>query len=84
MIPRRRIPVHPGEVLAEHLAGLDLSALALANALKIHHDRIGAVIRGERPIRAWLAWKLSRELGTTPEYWMNLQVQHDLGKARPR
>ena len=29
------------------------------------------------------AWLLSQAFGTTPEFWLNLQANHDLAKSRP-
>jgi addiction module HigA family antidote len=83
MIPRHRITTHPGEILAEEfLRPLDLSANALAIALRVPANRITAIVNGERAITADTALRLARYFGTTPDFWMNLQTLHDLSKAQ--
>jgi addiction module HigA family antidote len=78
-----RVTTHPGEMLAEEfLKPLGLSANALAMALRVPATRIGAIVKGERSVTADTALRLARFLGTSPEFWVNLQAMHDLTKAR--
>ncbi|WP_130470835.1 HigA family addiction module antitoxin [Candidatus Magnetaquicoccus inordinatus] len=74
-----RIKVHPGEVLREEfMHPHNLSANALAMRLRVPTTRIGAIIHERRSITADTAIRLSHLFGTTPEFWLNLQTQHDL------
>ena len=66
-------PVHPGEILREELDERDLSANALAQALGVPTNRITAILNGQRGITADTARRLSGYLGTSSEFWMNLQ-----------
>ena len=76
-------PVHPGEVLKEEfMKPLELSANALARALRVPANRISAIVNAERGITADTALRLARALGTTPDFWLNLQKQYDLDRAR--
>jgi addiction module HigA family antidote len=76
-------PVTPGEVLLEEfLKPLNISQNALAMALRVPATRIGNIINDGRGITADTALRLSRYFGTTPEFWMNLQAQYELNKAR--
>jgi addiction module HigA family antidote len=78
-----RILAHPGEILLEEfLEPLGLSVNALATALRVPATRIGAIVKGRRGITADTAMRLARYFGTTPEFWLNLQTNHDLSKAR--
>src|SRR5271168_4783038 len=78
-----RVTTHPGEVLSEEfLKPLGLSVNALAIALRVPATRIGAIVKGERAVTADTALRLARFLGTSPEFWMNLQAMHDLTKTR--
>lgn len=56
----------------------------IAGKLEIPLQRINTLINGKRGMTAETALLLSRELGTTPEFWMNLQVACDLFQARKR
>ena len=74
-------PVHPGEVLAEELDELGLSANALAKALDVPTNRITAILREQRGVTADTALRLARYFGTTPQLWLNLQNAYELRVA---
>ena len=85
MIPKRRQPTHPGEVLkAEFLIPMGISQVELARRMNVPIQRINTLINGKRDMTAGTAILLSRELKTTSEFWMNLQVAVDLYKASRR
>ena len=76
-------PVHPGEVLKEEfMKPLGLSANALARTLLVPANRVSAIVNAERSVTADTALRLARALGTSPEFWLNLQKQYDLDCAR--
>lgn len=82
MTPRNRITAHPGEILQEEfLTPLGMTANALATALRVPANRIGAILRGERAVTADTALRLARYFDTSAEFWLNLQTMHDLTKA---
>lgn len=84
MLPQNRTPSHPGEILAlEFLAPLGVTQVALAAHLGVPVQRVNELVRGKRGVTPETAWLLSQALGTTPEFWMNLQAAHDLGRTRP-
>lgn len=58
-----------------------MSQAALARALHVPKNRISQIINGERGISADTALRLARWMGTTPQYWLNLQANYDLRKA---
>ena len=78
----RMRPVHPGEILAEELEELGMSANALAKALCVPANRITSILNGSRAVTADTALRLSRYLGTTPEFWLNLQKTFELRTAQ--
>lgn len=81
----RDAPIHPGEILHEEfMEPLQLSASALARALHVPPNRITALIHGRRSVTADTALRLARYFGTTPEFWLRLQVDFDLRDAEPR
>ncbi len=76
-----RIPKHPGKLLKEEIQARKMSASNLAAALAVPANRISEIIRGRRNITAETALRLARYFGNSPEFWLNLQIKHDLGKA---
>lgn len=77
-------PVHPGEILREELDTLKMSAKAFSEVLDVPGNRITMILNGQRGITADTALRLSRYLGTTPEFWMNLQKSYELREAREK
>jgi len=74
----RMAPIHPGEILGEELGELGLSARAFADALGVPHNRIAAILRGQRAITADTALRLGHYFGTSAKFWLNLQQNFDL------
>jgi addiction module HigA family antidote len=84
MIPRNRLPTHPGEILLdEYLVPLGITQAAFALHLGVPVQRVNEVIRGKRGVTPQSAWFFAQALGTTPEFWMNLQNTYDLARERP-
>jgi antitoxin HigA-1 len=76
-------PVSPGQVLrTEFLEPLGLSAAALARAIGVPRNRIGAILGGSRTLTADTALRLSIYFGTSAEFWLALQATYDLKRAR--
>ena len=69
----------PGEILEEEfLQPLGISRYRLAKAIGVGETAIGEIIAGKRRISTVMAYRLARALGTTPDFWANLQTDHDL------
>lgn len=82
---KSRIPLHPGEVLLqEFLNPMELPQTVLAAHLRVPRQRINELINGKRGITPDTAWLLAGAFNTSPQFWMNLQAQHDLAKSRPK
>lgn len=72
-------PLHPGEVLLEeYLKPLNISQNKLALHLRVPAQRISEIINGKRAITADTAVRLAKVIGTTPEFWLSLQMDYDL------
>ena len=83
MIPNRRPPTPPGEILLEEfLTPLKLTQMAAAEKMEISVNRLNELINGKRGITADTALRLAKLLKTTPEFWMNLQNAVDLYEAK--
>ena len=84
MLPENRIPTHPGEILLEEfLKPMEVSQVAFARHVGVPLQRINEIVRGKRGITPDTAWRFAQSLGTTPEFWMNLQSNYDLARSRP-
>jgi addiction module HigA family antidote len=76
-------PIHPGEILREEfLVPLGLTAHALAAALQVSAPRINDIVRERRAVTADTALRLAKFFGTSAEFWMGLQADHDMALAR--
>jgi addiction module HigA family antidote len=75
-------PVHPGELLREILEELDISAYALAKSIGKAPIQISRILAGKSSITAPMARLIGAALGTTAQYWVNLQAHYDLEVAK--
>jgi addiction module HigA family antidote len=73
-----RLPIHAGEILADELAELQMSAAELGRELHMPTDGITQILAGKRAVTAETALRLGHLLGTGPELWMNLQETYEL------
>ena len=82
---RMHNPPHPGEVLRELcLEPLGLSVTAAAEALGVARKTLSAILNGRSGISPEMAIRLGKAFDTTPESWLNQQVQYDLWQAERR
>lgn len=85
MIPKHRAPTHPGEILLEEfLRPLELTQSALADRLNIPIQRINTIVSGKRGITPETALLFAKAFKTSPQFWMNLQVNYDLWHAQQK
>ena len=82
-IPTNRKPTHPGEMLKEEfLVPMGLTQRELANGINVPYQRINELINGKRGVTPSTALRLGKYFGTTPGFWMNLQLRWDLYRAQ--
>jgi antitoxin HigA-1 len=77
-----RVRTHPGDILRRELQAREVSANQLALALGVPSGRIVEILNRKRGISADTALRLARYIGTSAEFWMNLQSQYDLSIAQ--
>jgi addiction module HigA family antidote len=75
------VPIHPGRILRRELQARNLSANALARALRVPSGRVVDILNGKRSISAETALRLGRYFGNDPQFWINLQAQYELAVA---
>lgn len=73
-------PAHPGEVLRDYLG--NLSVKEAASRLGVTRAHLSRILNGHAGITAAMSLRLSEALGTSPEFWLRMQVQRDLWLAR--
>jgi len=73
-------PIHPGEVLQDELDELEISQSALAEHIGVLPKTINEICRGKRGISAEMAIKLSKALGASAHFWLNLQNTWELSQ----
>jgi addiction module HigA family antidote len=72
-------PVHPGKVLLEEfLNPMGLSQNRVALDIRVPARRINEIVLAKRRITADTALRLARYFGTSPQFWLGLQIDYDL------
>jgi addiction module HigA family antidote len=76
-------PTHPGEILAEEfLMPMGITPYRLAQEIDVPQTRLSEIIRGRRSITADTGLRLSRALGLSDMFWINLQARYDADMVR--
>ena len=75
-------PPHPGEILKKLcLEPLGITVTEAAKALGVSRKTLSSILNGRAGVSPEMAIRLSIAFGTTPESWLNQQVQYDLWQA---
>ena len=78
-------PVPPGEVLLEEfLKPMGISQYQLAKDISVPPRRINEIVHGQRAVTADTALRLSRYLGTSERFWLNLQARYEIEVEKDR
>ncbi|MGQ0674731.1 MAG: HigA family addiction module antitoxin [Rhodospirillales bacterium] len=74
--------IHPGEILLEDvIKPLGMTVHGFARVLRVPATRMSEIVHGRRAVTADTALRLARYLGTTAQFWTNLQAAYDLKVA---
>lgn len=77
--------IHPGEVLLEEfLIPMGISQNRIARDIGVPPRRINEIVHGKRAVTADTALRLARYFEISEGFWMGLQADYDLEKARSR
>ena len=75
-------PPHPGEIIRELcLEPLEISVTKAAGALGVSRKTLSSILNGRAGVSPEMAIRLSKAFSTTPESWLNQQMQYDLWHA---
>ncbi|WP_089723840.1 HigA family addiction module antitoxin [Candidatus Thiosymbion oneisti] len=76
-------PPHPGEIIRDLcLEPLGLSVTDAAEALGVSRNTLSSILNGRSGIDPEMALRLSKAFNTSPESWLNQQIQYDLWHAK--
>lgn len=82
-VPTHREPTHPGEMLLEEfLNPMGITQRELAMAIHVPYQRVNELVNKRRGVTPSTALRLARYFGTSPDFWMNLQLRWDLYRTR--
>jgi len=85
MASRKMPPLHPGEILLEEfLKPMNLSQNRLALDIRVPARRINEIVHGKRRITADTALRLAKYFKMPPQFWLGLQMDHDLDVAEDK
>jgi antitoxin HigA-1 len=84
-VPIGRQPTHPGEMLREEfLEPLNLTQKQLADSIQVPYQRVNEIVSGKRGVTPSTALRLAKYFGTSPDFWLNLQIKFDLYSAQQK
>ena len=84
MLPKNRKATHPGVILLkECLEPSNITQTQFAKHIGLSLQTVNEIIKGKRNITPETAWLLAKSFDTTPELWMNLQMNYDLTVRKP-
>lgn len=72
------VTIHPGEILRDELEARGIKKSDFAQLLNMKPGHFSDLLYGRRHVSAATALKLEKLLGISAEYWMRVQVYHDL------
>lgn len=82
-IPKHREPTHPGEMLLEEfLIPMQMTQRQLADGIRVPYQRINELTNQKRGVTPSTALRLGKFFGTSPDFWLNLQMRWDLYAAQ--
>ena len=82
-IPTNRKPTHAGKMLLEEfLTPAGLTQRDIADGIGVPYQRVNELVNGRRGITPSTALRLGKFLGTTPDFWLNIQQRWDLYHAK--
>lgn len=82
MEERKRMPQHPGGIMKrQYMEPLCLSVSGLAKVLGVSRKTVSKIVNERGAVTTDMALRLSQAFNTTPQFWLNMQQNHDLWLA---
>ncbi|RIK58289.1 MAG: addiction module antidote protein, HigA family [Chloroflexi bacterium] len=81
----QRKPTHPGLIVKHDcLEPLGLSVTEAAKVLGVTRPTVSRLINGHASVSPEMAVRLSKAFGSTPEFWLRLQLNYDLAQIQAK
>lgn len=81
----RKKPTHPGLIVKHDcLEPLGLSVTEAAKVLGVTRPTVSRLINGHASVSPEMAVRLSKAFGSTPEFWLRLQMNYDLAQVQAK
>jgi antitoxin HigA-1 len=77
-------PAHPGELVRDNIEDLNLTVAEAARGLGVTRQQLYNVIGGKCAITPEMALRLEKGFGGTASFWLEMQVNYDLARAREK
>jgi addiction module HigA family antidote len=74
-------PAHPGRIISTCIDDLGLSVTDAAKVLGVVRPTLSRIINGKAGISPEMAIRLSKAFGSSPAFWLRLQLNYDLAQA---
>ncbi len=85
MLPKNRQPSHPGEILLkDFLEPMSRTQQDFAKHLNWTYAKVNEIVNGKRGVSEEAALCFADAFGSSPQFWLNLQANHDLWKAQQK
>jgi addiction module HigA family antidote len=82
MTTKVSLAIHPGEHIADELAAREMTAADLARTMGVDAGRVSRLVNAQTSVTGDTALRLAEAFGTSAEFWMHLQADYDLARAR--
>lgn len=76
------VAIPPGETIRENMKYLGMNQKELSTRLEMSPKHLSNIINGNEPITYETALKLETVIGPSASFWMNLETNHQLNRAR--
>jgi addiction module HigA family antidote len=77
-------PVHPGRIVRGAIDDLGLTVTDAAHMLNVSRPALSSLLNGRSGLSSEMAVRLSKTVGSTPGFWMRLQLNFDLAQIEQR
>lgn len=82
MTTKVSLAIHPGEHIADELEARGMTAAELARTMGVDPGRVSRLVNGRTSVTGDTAIRLAEAFGTSAEFWIRLQADYDLARAR--